>query len=112
MFKFVAGMLTMALLAAFLSKPGPDAAEAELRSQLMSAIANKQLGNQDGLNAAALLACRLDPNSCYDLLRSGIDMTFEDRHLYAKLTLDGFDHSASCYGLYTRFFCPGGLTRK
>ncbi|MBO9465427.1 hypothetical protein J7443_09320 [Tropicibacter sp. R15_0] len=112
MYKFLAGMIFMAALAAFFTKPGPDAAEAELKSQLMTAISTQKLGEQDGLNAAALLACRLDPNSCYDLLRSGIDLTYEDRYLYAKLDLDGFERQASCYGLYTKFYCPGGLQKQ
>jgi hypothetical protein len=109
MYKFLAGMTFMAAVAAFFTNPDLDDAEKTLKAELMEIVAAQELGKQDGLNAAALLACRVDPNSCYDLLRSGINMTFENNHLYAKLQLEGFNRSASCFGMYDRFFCPGGL---
>lgn len=109
MYKFLAGMTFMAAIAAFLTNPDLDDAEKTLKAQVMESIATKELGEQDGLNTAAILACRVDPNGCYSLLRSGIDMTFENKYLYAKLDLKGFNRTASCFGMYDRFFCPGGL---
>ncbi|MDA7426513.1 hypothetical protein [Thalassococcus lentus] len=111
MFKFLFGMATMAALAAYVTNPTQEDAEAEMRVQLMTALANEDLKGKNGAETAALLGCRLNPDTCYDLLRSGIEMTFEDRHLYSKLELEGFERSANCYGLYTRFICPGGLKK-
>ncbi|MBV7396012.1 hypothetical protein [Mameliella sediminis] len=112
MFRFLFGMLAMALIAAFVTKPGPEAAEAELRQQLQLAIVNEGLDGKSGLDAAALLLCRTDPRACGDLLMQGIDLTYDDRYLYARVDVKGYKMTATCYGLYTRFFCPGGLVRE
>lgn len=112
MLKFLAGMLTLALIAALLTKPSRDDAETELRRQMATQIAEQDLSKTSGLDAAALIACRVDTATCMDLLRSGLDLSYEDRTLYSRVTVTGFERSAACYGLYTRFFCPGGLTRQ
>lgn len=112
MFRFILGMIAMALIAAFATKPGPEAAQDALRQQIQLAVANEGLDGKSGLDTAALLLCRADPSACTDLLMSGIDVTYEDRHLYARVDLDGYKMTATCYGLYTRFFCPGGLVRE
>lgn len=109
MLKFLAGMLTMAALAAFVTKPSPEDAETELRRQMAATFAGQDLSGAKGLDAAALLACRVDTATCLDLLRAGLDVTYEDRILYARVTVTGFDRRVACYGLYTRFTCPGGL---
>lgn len=109
MFRFLLGMIAMALIAAFFTKPGPEAAQDELRRQVQLAVANEGLDGKSGLDAAALLLCRADPRACTDFLVSGIDLAYEDRFLYARIDLEGFDLTATCYGLYTRFWCPDGL---
>jgi len=111
LFRFLFGMMAMALIAAFITKPGPNAAADELRRQVQLAVASETLDGKSGLDAAALMLCRVDPKACTDLLISGIEMTYEDRYLYARIDLSGFDLSATCYGAYTQFHCPGGLTR-
>lgn len=110
MFRFLLGMILLALIAAYLTKPGPEAAGDELRRQVQLAIANEELDGKSGLDTAALLLCRVDTRACTDLLISGIDLTYEDRALYARIDLDGYDMTATCYGLFTRFWCPDGLT--
>ncbi|MBW4981582.1 hypothetical protein KZZ07_03415 [Mameliella sp. CS4] len=112
MYRFLLGMIVMALIGAYLTKPGPEAAEAELRRQVQLTVANEELDGKSGLDAAALLLCRADNRACTDLLMSGIDLTYEDRYLYARIDIKGYKMTATCYGLYTRFFCPGGLSRE
>lgn len=109
MFRFILGMIAMALIAAFATKPGRGAAQDELRRQVQLAVANEGLDGKSGLDAAALLLCRADPRACTDFLVSGIDLAYEDRYLYARIDLSGYDMTATCYGLYTRFWCPDGL---
>jgi hypothetical protein len=112
MFRFLLGMIAMAAIGAFLTKPGHESAQEELRRQVQLAVSSEQLDGKSGLDTAALLLCRADPVLCTDLVVSGIDLTYEDRHLYARIDLDGFNLGATCYGMYTRFFCPGELQRK
>lgn len=109
MIRFLLGMVAAAVIAAFFTKPGPEAAQEELRRQVQVAVIEEGLDGKSGLDAAALLMCRVDPKACAELLISGIDVTYEDRHLYARIDLKGFDMQATCYGAFTRFFCPGGL---
>lgn len=112
MYKFLAGMIVMATIAAFASRPSLDDTNAEIRAQLAKSLTEIRLNSLQGLDAAALLACRVDPNTCIKLIASGFDVQYENRHLYAKIDVSGFDMQARCYGVYTRFFCPGGLTRQ
>ena len=112
MFRFLLGMIVMALIAAFITKPGPEAAQDALRDQIQLAVANEKFDNKSGLDTAALLLCRADPSACTEFLMSGIDVEYEDRHLYARVDLDGYKMTATCYGAFTKFFCPGGLVRE
>ncbi len=95
---------------AYVTKPDEAAAEATLREQVMLAVAKRQLGEgQSTAQNLALAACKLRPNDCYDLLRSGIDTAFIDRGVFVQFDLTGFERQATCYGAFTRFFCPGGM---
>ncbi len=109
MFKFLLGMLTMAAIGAWLTNPSMEDAEAELKRQVIAAVDSQSLGTGSGLDAAALLACRVDRDGCYSLVRTGIDITRDNRQLYSRFDLEGFGRSATCYGLYTGFWCPRGM---
>lgn len=98
------------LASAWLTKPDASDAEAALREEVMMAVARQELG--EGRSAGgdlALAACKLRPSDCYDLLRSGLDVTFADRTVFVQVEISGFDRRATCYGAFTRFVCPGGF---
>ncbi len=105
-------VILLALLAgaAFVTKPSEADAEAALREQVMLAVARQELGEgrSTGQNLA-LAACKLRPNDCYDLLRSGLEVTYSDKTLFLRVDLEGFERRMTCYGAFTRFTCPGGL---
>lgn len=109
MFKFVSGMLVMAAIVAWITNPGMEEAEAELKRQVFDALESQSMGSGSGLDAAALLACRVSPEACYDLVRTGIDITHDDRIVYSRFDITGFGREARCYGIYTTFVCPGGM---
>ncbi|MGH1415265.1 MAG: hypothetical protein ACRBB0_17375 [Pelagimonas sp.] len=112
MYKFLAGMLVMAALGAYFTKPTKDDAYEEIAHLTRVNLEQQKLHEAQGVRAAALLACRLSPQSCIELLISGLDLDYQDRHLYAKIDLEGFGMSANCYGLYTKFYCPNGLVKE
>ncbi len=112
MVKFLLGMLTMAAIGAYLTNPSAADAESALRKELLDAISEERIKGKTAAESAALLGCRLDPGTCFDLLRSMVDLKIEDRHLYSRLDLDGLGHRATCYGLFTQFVCPGGFETK
>lgn len=96
--------------AAYLTKPEEADAEAALREQLMMAVAREELGaGRTAGENLALAACKLRPNDCYDLVRSGMETGFTDHVLYVRFTMSGFERAATCYGAFLRFYCPGGL---
>lgn len=110
--RFLIVLLVLAAGAAFVTKPSEADAEAALREQLMMAVAKEELG--EGRSAAqslALVACKLRPSDCYDLVRSGITAEFADKTLFVQFEMEGFDRVATCYGAFTRFVCPGGLKK-
>ncbi len=103
-------LVVLVLGAAWLTKPEQADAEAALREQVMLSVARQELGEgrSTGENLA-LAACKLRPSDCYDLLRSGLEVTYTDRKLFVQVDVTGFERQARCYGAFTRFFCPGGF---
>jgi hypothetical protein len=102
-------MLVMAAIVAWLTNPAMEAAEAELKRQVLRALDTQTMGSGAGLDAAALLACRMSPEACYDLVRTGIDITRQNRLLYSRFDLSGFGRTATCYAAFGAFACPGGM---
>ena len=96
--------------AAYVTKPDEADAEARLREEVMVAVATRELGESGSAgDKLALAACKLAPGDCYDLLRSGMELTVTDRVLFTEVELVGYGKRASCYGLFTTFLCPGGF---
>ncbi len=108
--KYLILLLVLAAGAAFLTKPGEADAEAVLREQVMIGVATQEFDEARGTGGnLALAACKLRPSDCFDLLRSGLDVTYTDRTLFLQVDVEGFERKARCYGLYGRFVCPGGF---
>ena len=105
-------VMVLVLGGAWLTKPDEADAEAVLRDQVMIAVARQDLGEgrSTGENLA-LAACKLRPSDCYDLLRSGLEVSYTDQKLFLKVDVSGFEREATCYGVFTRFFCPGGFKK-
>jgi hypothetical protein len=106
---YVFVLLLLAGGAAYLTKPSEDDAEALLRDQVMTSVAKEEVGaGRDAAANIALAACKLRPNDCYDLLRSGMDVTYTDKTLWLRVDVEGTERRVTCYGVFGRFFCPGG----
>ncbi|KMK68632.1 hypothetical protein [Puniceibacterium sp. IMCC21224] len=110
MLKFLAGGIVAALVAAWLTNPSQAVAEAGLRTELLRALDDQENNTQDPAMAAIVLGCRLGPDACYELLRAGLDIRFDDRIFYSVLSVQGFGRKARCYGAFNSFACPGGVT--
>ncbi len=110
LFGFLILVLVLAAGIAMATKPGEAEAEAVLREQVMTAVLRQELGEgrSTGENLA-LAACKLRPQDCYDLLRSGLDVTYSDERFFLRVEVEGFERRATCYGVFGRFFCPGGM---
>lgn len=107
------GIAIVVCAAAWVMKPGPEQIEAQLDSALRARVNNQDIAQQsDALSTAALIGCKLRPDDCVALLRRGIELTIEDRTLYTRIGVSGFDQTATCYGAFGRFWCTGqgGLT--
>lgn len=103
-------LVALTLGVAWLTKPDAEDAEAALRDQVMKGVARQDLG--EGRSPAeniALAACKLRPSDCFDLLRSGLEVTYTDRKLFLQVDVTGFERQVRCYGAFTRFYCPGGF---
>ncbi len=110
--RFIILIILLAIGAAFLTKPKEADAEAKLREQVFLDLAHEEIGEGRGTaENIALAACKLRPNDCYELLRSGLDVTYTDRVLFLMVEVVGFERQATCYGAFTTFFCPGGFKK-
>lgn len=110
MLRLIALLIAVGLLAAWLTRPDAAEAESEIRATLLDALAREDLAGKDAVTSGALMGCRLSPENCYDLVRSGLETTFEDHTFYALVTISGFQRRATCYGAFTTFICPGGFS--
>ena len=108
--KLLIGAGLAAALAAILTKPGPEDVEEALRRALFEKLFTEEIdAGRDMLGNAAIIGCRLDPQACFELLRAGMEVTYEDKVLYSRVTVEGFGRRAECIGAFTRFNCPGGF---
>lgn len=108
--KLLIGAGLAAAVAAFLTKPGREDVDEALRRALFERLFTEQIDEgRDMLGNAAIIGCRLDPQGCFELLRAGLEVTYEDKLLFARVTVEGFGRRAECIGAFTRFNCPGGF---
>lgn len=95
---------------AFLTRPGEAEAERNLRDMIVTAINSADIdAANSGVNAVALGLCKLKPDECYELLRSGVETRFQDQVLFTTFEFRGLGKQGLCIGAFTTFFCPGGL---
>ena len=110
--KLFLGLAVLAALAAFFTRPGPEDVDPALRRALYERLFTEEADiGRDMLGSAAVLGCRLDPQACFEILRTGLDIRYEDRFLYATVEVEGFGRRARCWGAFTRFHCPRGFER-
>ncbi len=110
--RFVILLVVLAVGAAYLTKPEEADAEAMLRQQVILDVAQEDIGEGRGTaENLALAACKLRPSDCYELLRSGLEVTYTDRVFFLEVGITGFERQATCYGAFTTFVCPGGFKR-
>ncbi|WP_377508855.1 hypothetical protein [Octadecabacter sp. R77987] len=103
-------LVLLAAVSAYFTRPGPDGIEAQINTMLQSAINDGQLEDLNDPGAVVLLAlCKSDVPACAQMLRQGMDVTLSDQKLFTTVRATGFGKSVTCYGAYTRLFCPGGL---
>jgi hypothetical protein len=110
--KLLIGAALAVALAAYVTKPGREDVDDALRRALFEKLFTTNIDEgRDMLGNAAIIGCRLDPQSCFELLRSGLEVTYEDKILYARVTVEGFGRRAVCTGAFTRFNCPDGFEK-
>lgn len=110
MLRFLALILVVVAVLAAFTVPSQKKAEAALKDQLIGALAREELGGGRGTAGnLALLGCKLKPQSCYKLVRERIDAQYDHRWIYSRFAIKGFGKTATCYGAFTTFLCPGGL---
>lgn len=108
--KLLIAVAGLAAVAAFFTRPGPEDVDEALRRALFERLFTTEIdAGRDMLGNAVLIGCRLDPNACFEILRQGLEVGFEDRYLYVRVSVEGFGRRAECWGAFTRFSCPGGF---
>ena len=106
-------ILAIAALAAAFTKPSQADVEAELKAQFLERLAGTNPSAQEnGGEFALTLLCKADHDACYELMRAGLDVTYDDRTLYAAVDVEGYGDSIRCYGAFTRFYCTGDIPVK
>ncbi|MGR3796447.1 hypothetical protein [Vannielia sp. SX4] len=103
-------LLAIAALVAAFTKPSQAAVEAELKALFLQRLASTNPSDQENGGAFALtMMCKADHDACYEIVRAGLDVSYDDRTLYAAIDVSGFGESIRCYGAFTRFFCNGEI---
>lgn len=103
-------LVALAAGVAWVTRPGIDAFDALLRDEIERNIAEKDVGaSDDPFATIALVGCKLRPSDCFDVVRSGLNVTVEDRTLYSRFHIKGFGNEAACTGAFTMIRCDEGL---
>jgi len=105
--KLLIGLVLVASVAAWLTRPDEAAAEAEMKSRLLAAL--DRLDLKPGAGAAAALLCKVNVEECYEFTRASMATEFEDRTFYTVFRAEGFGEGFSCIGAFTRYVCSGNL---
>jgi hypothetical protein len=110
MLRWALGLAIALAAAAFVTRPSEADVEEALRAALYQRLFTEEIdAGREMLGNAAIIACRIDPSTCFEILREGLEVTYEDRVLYVKATVEGFGRRAECWGAFGRFTCPGGF---
>lgn len=106
MFRWIALLVILLAVAAWLTRPGEAAFDDMLRDRLEVQIATADVDDaQDPIAAIALVACKLRPSGCFELVREGLEVSVEDRLLYTTIRAEGFGSRTVCTGAFTRLWC-------
>ncbi len=93
-------------LAAFATRPGPEAFEALLDRAVRARVADTDLdAGREPLPTLALAACKLRPTDCVQVLRQALEVTYDRRLLTTRATVRGLGRETTCIGVFGRFFC-------
>ncbi|MCX7888669.1 MAG: hypothetical protein N2422_02925 [Rhodobacteraceae bacterium] len=106
-------LVLLAVVAAAVTRPGPEAFDAMLADAIRDRVANTDIGENSGdaLDSVALAACKLRPSDCIRLVRQAIDVRMDERVLYTVADVHGFGRDARCWGAFGRFWCSTDLGR-
>ena len=97
-------------VAAWLTRPGIAAFDALLRETIQIRIATTDVDAGGGaLETVALVGCKLKPSACFDLIRQSLDVVVEDRTVFTRFSVKGFDRETTCTGAFTKIWCAEPL---
>lgn len=104
---FWAILLTAVLAAAaWITRPGLAAFDAMLRTAIQTRIATTDVEpGGDALATVALIGCKLNPSTCFEVVRESLEVTAEDRTLFTRFRVKGFGHGTTCTGAFTKIWC-------
>ncbi|TCP63042.1 hypothetical protein EV663_101307 [Rhodovulum bhavnagarense] len=80
---------------------------AEIEARLLTQIDAARIDEEtDPPRAVLLAACKLGRGQCVQVLRSMLSVTYEDRVLYSRVTVEtAGGEPATCLGLFTKIVC-------
>lgn len=98
-----------ALLVLYVTKPSPADVEDFVHAQAMSQLQASDLQpSAEVLKNAALMGCRLKPETCTEALRELIHIRYDDRKIYARVTVTGLGTVNHCTAVFNRLLCRAG----
>ena len=110
MLKTLIVLMALTAGAALVTKPSEADVQTLIAAELRAAIDAEELDIGADPAAALLLGlCQSDAAACVDLARQAIEATYDDRVLYANVTLDGFGRRTDCTAVFARLFCGGAF---
>lgn len=97
---------------AYLSKPDAADVDTKIAQTISKEIVEGDINaSGDPAMALLLLTCKGNVETCTQIVQGGITTTLQDRYVYTAVDVSGFGFAATCYGAFTKFYCPGGLKK-
>ncbi|THH37162.1 hypothetical protein E4Z66_09550 [Aliishimia ponticola] len=102
-------LLAIAAGALFATSPNRAMFEAQVEEQIVAQIEAMDPNDaEDEATRLLLTGCKFGASGCARLVRSLMDIRWEDRVLYSTATLRlGQGDPLRCYGLLNKIICPG-----
>jgi hypothetical protein len=106
-------LITFLLLAGLamglvITNPSREDVDAEIQSQLMVQIDQFEANaDQDPTIQLIVKTCKLSRSACANFISSFVEVGFEDKLIYSKVTLTlGNKEPVTCFGALSRLVCP------
>ena len=98
--------------ALFATKPTSAEVERLVEDLVKTEIVQTKAQKDNPIGNLVALGCKFGPDECYQLLRQGMRINYQDMLVVARVSVQsGRKKPLECVGVLTQLYCPGFLNK-